>query len=187
MPFGEDVGLDDDFLADGPLDREEAAVDRRMDRLDDHPRRGLQAPAPSPLEPATDSTDAMTSPSDARPALRDGDRPDPVPETTGADLWSNCDAAGPGSDPRHDDNLTTNGGPRFRPEFVIRDLRERVGHRLQRRPLRLHAEDQVTPPRPPAGRGEQVAVEQGKPRPRLDQAGRRSQGAAVPPTVVPRA
>ena len=40
VTLGEDVGRDDDFIADGPLDREPAGVDLRADTLDHHPRGG---------------------------------------------------------------------------------------------------------------------------------------------------
>ena len=43
VPFGEDVGRDDDLLADRPLDREPAAVDLRPDPLDITTRGGAVA------------------------------------------------------------------------------------------------------------------------------------------------
>ena len=42
VAVGEDIGLDDDLVADGALDRIAAAVDLRPDRLDDGTRRRRQ-------------------------------------------------------------------------------------------------------------------------------------------------
>ena len=42
VAVGEDIGLNDDLVADGALDRIAAAVDLRPDRLDDGARRRRQ-------------------------------------------------------------------------------------------------------------------------------------------------
>jgi hypothetical protein len=43
VPVGEDVRLDDDFIADGALDGIAPAVDLWQDRLDDDARRWVLA------------------------------------------------------------------------------------------------------------------------------------------------
>ena len=48
VPLGEDIGRDDDLIADRPLDREPPVVDRRPDVLDND-AGGVRSPTAAPV------------------------------------------------------------------------------------------------------------------------------------------
>ena len=165
MPFGEDVGLDDDSFADGPLDREGPAVDGPGGSPSMITREGALSEGLFSLGEASFSlttgrpNNAMISPE--TPAPLAGRRPTwPVTSAT-AMPTATGPREGPVRPPYHGGRLGDSGQPPGLRELrlLARYLRKRVGHRLERRPFRLHSEDQGHHHRDrQQSRGEQVAV-----------------------------